>query len=192
MPEMMRPQCPERSAAGTQVFRCVMQEGHGFLGYGPGKQRIDHNFTGIGPYTSIIPDETVPRYRIHGKGDPVVIVTADTAYQGGPAPLPDLQEGWVWVLSTDPFTRGLGAAERSSLVELPPAYDMRTISGGVRLGHGFVRDWVEQEKQHTIPTIDIEMTRPGPLRLRRADITELCHILGLMVADMPPDPLMPG
>ena len=28
--------------------------------------------------------------------------------------------------------------------------------------------------------------------LRRADITEIRHVLGLMLAEMPPDPLMPG
>lgn len=193
MSEMMRPQCTARAAVASQVFRCVMQEGHGPLDYGPPPkpQKIEHNFTGIGSYTPVIPGETAQRYRINGKGDPVVVVTADTAYQGGPAPLPELQEGWVWVLPTG-FGRGIGAAERESLVEMPAAYDLRTISGGVRLSHGFVRDWIEQGQPCVIPTIDVEMTRGGPLRLRRADITEFVYTLGLMTPDMPPDPLMPG
>lgn len=132
------------------------------------------------------------RYRIHGKGEPVIIVEHD--YMNQHLNSVDLDEGWVWLRRVDADQSSIfQAAHRDWLVPVLTDHDIRTISGGVTLRHGVVKDWVEQDQPWEIPTVDIELSRGGiVLRLRRADITEIRHVLGRMLAEMPPDPLMPG
>ncbi len=133
-------------------------------------------------------DEISPnptRYRIRGEGPVVQIVAAnylDTV---------TLDEDWVWLRRVDAKSIQVQAAHRDWLVPVLTDHDMRTISGGVTLRHGVVKDWVEQDKRWDIPVVEISM-RGGTLALRRADVTEIRYVLGLMLAEMPPDPLMPG
>lgn len=134
-------------------------------------------------------DET--RYRIRGEGNPVVIVESD--YLNQHLNSVDLDQGWVWLRRVDADQSGIfQAAHRDWLVPVLTDHDMRTISGGVTLRHGVVKDWVEQDQRVDIPVVEIGVRGIGTLSLRRADIIEIRHLLGLMLAEMPPDPLMPG
>lgn len=126
-------------------------------------------------------------YRIRGEGPPVVIVVSGYLYPQLDAV--DLAEGWVWLSQQDGTFQ---AAHRDWLVPVLTDHDMRTISGGVTLRHGVVKDWVEQDQRVDIPVVEIGVRGIGTLSLRRADIIEIRHLLGLMLAEMPPDPLMPG
>ena len=179
--EPTKPQCPSTSPADP-LTRCVVEEGHGTL-----LDDIAHNFWGSGPYTPTVPAPNATQYRIHGKGEPVIVVTSSFLEGIG------LAEGWVWLLTAEGTKGGYQAAHRDWLVPVLTTHDMRTVSGGVTLRHGVVKDWVEDDQRWEIPTVDIELSRGGiVLRLRRADITEIRHVLGKMLAEMPPDPLMPG
>lgn len=132
----------------------------------------------------IAPDAT--RYRIRGEGPPVIIVTSTHLDDV------ELAEDWVWLIDTAAGAEGgFLAAHRDWLVPVLTTHDMRTVSGGVTLRHGVVKDWIEQGQPWEIPVVEID-GRWGNLRLRRADITEIRHVLGKMLAEMPPDPLMPG
>lgn len=134
-------------------------------------------------------DEIAPgatRYRIRGEGPPVVIVTLFGLYPQLDAV--ELTEGWVWVTPQDGTFH---ASHRDWLVPVLTDHDIRTASGGVTLRHGVIKDWVEQDQRWEIPVVAITGSW-GRLNLRRADITEIRHLLGLMLAEMPPDPLMPG
>ncbi len=134
-------------------------------------------------------DEISPnptRYRIRGEGEPVVIVKPGYLYPQ--LDEVDLAEGWVWLSPQDGTFQ---AARRDWLVPVLTDHDMRTVSGGVTLRHGVMKDWVEQDQRWDIPVVEISM-RGGTLALRRADVTEIRHVLGKMQAEMPPDPLMPG
>jgi hypothetical protein len=196
-PPPTRPQCPVRSSSGFAI-QCVLEEGHAPVGRGPDGVPLVHNFGGLGPYSphmagglmakarnEIAPG--APRYRIRGEGPSVVIVSS--TFLAGV----ELAEDWVWLIDPAAGTEGgFLAAHRDWLVPVLTNHDMRTISGVLRLSHGIMGDWVEQDQRWEIPVVDIEMMRGGPLRLRRADITEIRHVLGKMLAEMPPDPLMPG
>lgn len=194
-PAPTRPQCPVRSSSGFAI-QCVLEEGHEPLGDGPNGVPLVHNFGGLGPYSpqmagglmakarnEIAPG--TPRYRIRGEGPPVVIATSQ--HLGGI----DLDEDWVWLHRVDAEGAALQAAHRDWLVPVLSTHDMRTISGGLRLSHGVMKDWVEQDQRWDIPVVAIT-GRGVTLSLRRADITEIRHVLGRMLAEMPPDPLMPG
>lgn len=125
------------------------------------------------------------RYRIRGEG-PVVQVVTSRFMEGV-----TLDEDWVWLRRVDAEGPEIQAAHRDWLVRVMEDRDLRTISGGMRLSHGVVGDWIQEGQPYDIPTVDIEMTRGGPLRLRREDIAELVYALGMMRNEMPPDPAAP-
>lgn len=62
-------------------------------------------------------------------------------------------------------------------------WDMRTISGGVTIRHDIIRGWIEHGHAYEVKVLAVEAR--WPVKLRKADVTELIGVLRRMRVAMP-------